>query len=363
MSDSHKPSKTFSREHDHAGLQPASAAVKSLKVDASDLSDETKRLLGLLPQLTSSLQAVDQAADDLNHQDFNAHRAAIQNVQAAWVNARLELLQYAAAVANAGQDKDPAATRLRQIQEISAAQTGAYVQELEALQKIQIAWLKAHPAQFSPDEIASAQESNRREIESVKDAAANQSIAQIRDDLFRRQQRQSDYDDAVAAEIGRVYRAVDALAQANRDKRGATDADAGGVLDRKISAAQSEKLAAEAALQRARSAGTANAAAITRERAAVATATGVETAKEAGHQYLDLLNTQAGKMQLTLGQLMVATGKTHEQSEAILKGILDHHLNLINVLNQLAAQFVAQQQQMSVLKQQISNLSTPSGGQ
>jgi hypothetical protein len=186
--------------------------------------------------LRKKIEDTEKQADDLDAKEFTAHQNAIAAVRQAWIDAGTELQKYDIAVAEAGQSKDPAADRLKRIQEVSAAETAAHLKRMEELDKEAIAYLRAHGA--SPKVIAQTEEAQRRQMDAAKDAAAQRSIDQIKADIAERQQTQPFYDASAAAAKDRSAAADARLKRANQDKQAGDDALSGGVLDRKISAAQ-----------------------------------------------------------------------------------------------------------------------------
>lgn len=167
---------------DTRGFSQSAAASKQLKVDTSDLSDETKRSLGVLPQLEDNLkksghaaeesglshrelrrvlsdignvaapgagaalgelafgpvgaalalvgayeavkktlEAAIEAADKLAEELAKPDTAGIKGVQEAWDEATKKYGEYLAAVENAGKDKDPIKTEVERAKQLVLA--------------------------------------------------------------------------------------------------------------------------------------------------------------------------------------------------------------------------------------------------
>jgi len=202
---------------DVKGFKDASAASSKLKIDTSDLSDETKRQLGLLPQLKNDLEKSGEAAaeaglshrelhkvfldignvsapgagraigelaygpvgaalalvgafellrkniedvekqeDEINEHELTEHQKSIDDLQQSWINTKKALGDYFAALDTAGTEKDPTKKELENIRAITDAKLEAAKKEIEALGKIEIARLRANGA--SKEQIEDAQE-------------------------------------------------------------------------------------------------------------------------------------------------------------------------------------------------------------
>ena len=201
---------------DTTGFKQASAAGSKLKIDTSDLSDETKRSLGIIPQLEDATKKSAAAADvsGLSHRELKkvlldvgnvaapgAGRAlmelamgpvgaglalvavyemlkksleddeaemdkiaeaaskpetgGIKAVQDAWDSAAESLGKYYAKMSTAGEDNDPVATQIKRAKEMADAQTEASKKIVEALGQETIARLRNSGA--SKEQIALAE--------------------------------------------------------------------------------------------------------------------------------------------------------------------------------------------------------------
>ena len=328
-------------------------------------------LLGMaIAEVYKKIGEVNKALEDLNAAEFADHKAAIDEVWKAWDTCRQEVLKYQTAVKEAGQDKDPAASHLKRIKEISAAQTEAASKEIEELGKVQVAWLKAHGA--SPEQIAAAQENTAASAENLRATSAQQNLADIRKDIAGRTERQSDFDATQAAEANRVARADNKIGALTKEKgKVSSDEDAKKLddlitqksaalerlnealenedegtlpfsmdtdtknrvqseldtalkkkaliekrlaqLEEEIAAAEQEKIAAQAALSRVSAAGIANRGAIRGETEAVQTGTVVEGIKESSAKNLQAIKAFGDAVELIKGKdlnAIIAGGAT-----------------------------------------------------
>jgi hypothetical protein len=201
---------------DTKGFKEASAAGNKLKIDTSDLSDETKRQLGLLPQLEDGLKKGGKAAEEtgLSHRELKRVLLDIGNVAApgagralmelamgpvgiglalvsvyemlkktleddeaaadklaelmakpenggimavkeAWDKAAESLGKYHAAMATAGEDNDPVATQIKRAKELADAQVEASKKIVSALGEQTVARLRENGA--TKEQIATAE--------------------------------------------------------------------------------------------------------------------------------------------------------------------------------------------------------------
>jgi hypothetical protein len=287
-----------------SAAQQASKATGGLKVDTSDLNDETKRSLGLLPQLSDGIKKggeasenaalssrelrkvlmdignvaapgaghamselafgpvgaalalfavyemiqkkiedIDAKLESLNAENLAAHKTAVENLWKAWDDARTAQQKYDIAVKEAGQSKDPAGARLAEIKAISAAQTEANLKYLEELGQLKVLWLESHGG--TPEQIAAAKQSNQQAIDRAREAGANRSLDEIQADIDRRKQRQSDYDATAAAEQNRVALAEAAVKQAEENKSADNKPEAMADIQKRLDAAEANLRFAE----------------------------------------------------------------------------------------------------------------------
>ena len=210
---------------DNAGFKSSSQASQQLKVDTSDLSDETKRQLGMLPPLAEAqgkvveevehetlsrreqrkvltevgnaagltgsalgelaygpvgaalaltavyeslkkgVEAVETAAEELDKEDLAEHQEAIKNVQTAWDDAKTEWAKYSAAVNNAGGGEDPVKKQIADIKAVTDARIEASKRYQEELGRQEIQYLRAHGA--SPAAIAAAEARQRNALDAL----------------------------------------------------------------------------------------------------------------------------------------------------------------------------------------------------
>lgn len=199
---SHRELKTGLLDIGNIAAPGAGRALMKLSMDPIDAA---LALVDVYEMVRKKIEEVDKQEEELNAKELATHLANIASVTKAWDDARQGSEKYAIAVKAAGQDKDPASTRLKEIKEISAAQTESILKEIEMLGQLRVARLKANGG--SPDEIAKAEQDTKDAETRVKDAAANRSLDQIQKDIDARKERQSDFDSTAAAEQNRVARA------------------------------------------------------------------------------------------------------------------------------------------------------------
>lgn len=307
------------------------------------------------------LKEVNEELDKLNAKELAEHEGNVSKIKEAWDNARQEIIKYKQAVKDAGEDKDPAATRLKLIQEVSKAQTEANIKELEERQKIYIEWLKVNGGTAA--QIASAEQAGKDTVNAVRDASANRSVKQIQDDIEGRKNRQSDFDDAVTGgtfkatnagnaldfatgDRNRLREGADSLAKDAQKKQDALDkllgdrAAAGewapetpeikasrdeqekkpreeleransyvtqsqariAELEKQIPILEAEKIQADAALSRAKSAGVGNSSRITQEEGEVKSQMAMEGVHEKSEKVIAALDKVSAAMELIKGK-------------------------------------------------------------
>jgi hypothetical protein len=211
---------------------------------------------------------------------------------------------------------DPAVDQLQRDRKIAAADTAAHRQRLAELNRDRLQWLRSHGA--AADQIDAAEENGRRDLNDLQIAAARQSANQIQADLDRRQARPFAANPTPAANPP-----GDDPAAAPGARRPTLRADAD------------------------------NQARIAREFAALATGRALADQLELDQRKAGLLHLPVamesgpnGNTVLNLGQLAAATGKTNAQIEGLLKGLLDHHYQLQNVILTLQSQLNTLQHQL-----------------
>jgi hypothetical protein len=94
--------------------------------------------------------------DAIPAEQIKEHAAEIGRVREAWDAAQQAAGKYNAALATAGDEKDPIAKALANIKAVEEAQIESSKKIIEALGKQEVAYLRAHGA--SPDQIAAAEQ-------------------------------------------------------------------------------------------------------------------------------------------------------------------------------------------------------------
>lgn len=261
---------------DPKGFQGVSDGTKKITVDTNDLSDATKRSLGMLPPLQQQLKKSGEAAAEsaISHRELRRvldevgnvaapgagaalgelamgplgaalalvgafellkdkiaeandemdkfaalaaqpQTGGIKAVQDAWRDATAAQAEYDAAMRTAGQDNDPVATRIKDIKAITAAQIEASKQVVEAYGREQVAYLRAHGG--TAEQITAAENATKAQL----NALDSQNRRDEGSDALKLEQskRQAQADDLAAAE-----RAANAAKQA-ADKKAEDNAD------------------------------------------------------------------------------------------------------------------------------------------
>jgi len=228
---------------------------------------------------------------------------------------------------------DPAPDQLPRARKIAAAETAAHRQRLAELNRERLQWLRDHGA--SAPQIAATETAARREQIDLQIAAARYDADQIQADLDRRKARPSNADTTAAADAPRSARAQSS--PATHAARAPDDAAAPAPTPR----------------HRALRADPENQARFARESSELATQRALADQMEMDQRKAALLHLPVamehgpnGNTVLNFGQLAEATGKTNAQIEGLLKGILDHHYQLQNVILTLQSQFNTLQHQL-----------------
>jgi hypothetical protein len=254
---------------DIKGFTQASAAGQKLRVETSDLSDETKRQLGILPQLEDNLKKGGAAAEGagMSHRELRrtlmdignvaapgAGRAmselalgpvgaalalvglyemlkkkleedeaemdkmadaaakpiggGVESLQKAWDNASASLGGYFAKLSTAGRDNDPLATQIKHIKELADAQTEASKKIVEALGQQTIARLREAGA--GKEQLEAAETNTKRQIAALDQQKEHATGSQALE--FEKKQRDADSEKLKAT-------AVSATQEAFRQKR------------------------------------------------------------------------------------------------------------------------------------------------
>jgi len=212
----------------------------------------------------------------------------------------------------------PAPDQLPRARKIAAAETAAHRQRLAELNRDRLQWLRTHGA--SAAQIAATQATARREQIDLQIAATRQDAAQLQADLDRRKARPS-HADTLATPAARPPDDAAATAPTPRPRSLRADPE--------------------------------NQARIARESSALATQRALADQMELDQRKANLLHLPValepgphGNTVLNFGQLAEATGKTNAQIEGLLKGLLDHHYQLQNVILTLQSQFNTLQHQL-----------------
>ena len=109
-------------------------------------------LVGAFEMLKRNLEEADKEADKLAEALEQPMDGGVASLETAWDNAAKRMGDYFAAMADAGRDKDPEATKLKQIKEITDAETASAKTIIQALAEVEEARLKNNGG--SPEAIA-----------------------------------------------------------------------------------------------------------------------------------------------------------------------------------------------------------------
>lgn len=101
--------------------------------------------------------------DKVSADQIKEHTAEIGRVKSAWDGAQQAIGKYYAALATAGEEKDPIEKALANIKAVESAQIESSKKIIEALGKQEVAFLRAQGA--SPDQIAAAEQRNAERTE------------------------------------------------------------------------------------------------------------------------------------------------------------------------------------------------------
>ena len=275
-----------------ARLAQAGAAADALRQVLLDLAAACQQLRNQLP--------VPNPTNTTNSTEFNANPNA------------------AAPQPPPAESPDPAPDQLPRARKIAAVESAAHRQRLAELNRDRLQWLRTHGA--SAAQIAATEETARREQIDLQIAAARQDAAQLQADLDRRKARPS-HADTLATPAARLPDAAAATAPTPRPRAPRADSE--------------------------------NQSRIARESSALATQRALADQMELDQHKANLLHLPValepgphGNTVLNFGQLAEATGKTNAQIEGLLKGILDHHYQLQNVILTLQSQFNTLQHQL-----------------
>jgi hypothetical protein len=128
-------------------------------------------LAGAFEYLRSKIDEVAKQEEDLNEQELSEHQKNIEALQTAWDNTQKALGDYYAALATAGDEKDPTKKQLDNIKAVTDAQIESSKKIIEALGKQEVAYLRAHGG--SPDQIADAEARTQSQVRGLDADKAN----------------------------------------------------------------------------------------------------------------------------------------------------------------------------------------------
>lgn len=296
--------------------------------------------------LRDQLQEVDQQAEALNAEQLEAHRAAVEALKTAWINNAVAWQKYSDAIQDAGEGRDPLAAQLKLIQEVSAAHTAAHLKRVQELQAEQILRMKAQGATES--QIRVQAEANRRENEGIQNTSEHEAQERIQHDIDERKKIQPGLVAAAKGTAAKATAAQQQLEQAHQAHQDARHAGAQDAAEKKAKAAAVDAAAAEDAARIAKEKARANQDKISTETTGLGAAKRRQAEQEMDQEKQAMLNTPAAmesNQLITLGQLAQETGKTYQQIEGLLQGILDHHYQLQATIDTLWTQLQTLKQQ------------------
>jgi hypothetical protein len=116
-------------------------------------------LLGMaIGEVSKAFKDYNSELDKIPAAEIAAHAEAIKSVRAAWDSAQDGIGKYYGALRTAGDDKDPIAKALANIQKVEDAQIESSKKITAALGTQEVAFLRAHGA--SPEQVAAAEQRN-----------------------------------------------------------------------------------------------------------------------------------------------------------------------------------------------------------
>ena len=351
------------------------------------------------------LAAYNEELDKVGEAEIEEHAAAVARLQNAWQEAEIALGKYWASMATAGGEKDPTKKQLDNIKAVTDAALDANKKEIESLGRIEVAYLRAHhgtPEQIAAAEErtrASVEKIDRtKQFEDGVGSLMAEDEDRKKNDRARAAEAVAALDTAAkakqkfdeqSAELAGLWKKPEASALA--EEKAGVDARlmaaktapdfisnpmvAGGRVDMReenkkfLEETQSESDRLEVKMKSLREreaqlkrdlAETAmnkdiaetdaatkteisihNRARLSELPGEISQAQKVQGATDQGRAAVDVLNQRGGQLHMTLGELVTATHKTHEQTVKIIESVVSGHASFALRMAQLEAQVAA----------------------